>query len=292
MDRTLESIIGGGILSLESDTDIPQMDVTTDDFNEAVVDGISEAATIEHFIMTSQNISYHVNFVKSIENGKYFTSAEDGALKKIGNSIADAITRLLENIANFFLKVINHVRSIGINEKCKFIGMNRNVVLNKYKNTSTDDTRKVLNPEFVKEFQDMMGDSSFSIEDIVGGVDEEDEKRSKTMVAELKLELTKPENRVSIPEAITSYLENALDRSVQLYTGGYEKKFRATKNCINKMKQLSKRMDTFDADEKAQYRRILNMLHVVHSVIIRMTPQWITLTNIVYKATKELVNDK
>lgn len=285
MDRTLESIIGGS-LATESDTDIPQMDVTEDDLTETVVDGINEAATIEQFLNWERNTTEHFKILQSLEHtDALLLSAEDGVMKKIGNAIVDAAKRLITLFKNFILRVVNYLRSIGMKGRCEIIGKLHSKIskelIDKHgaNKTFIDPILQIAVQNLFYTYYRSAGFSRFMDDDTLSMNTTADEI---TKFIETNREKLKNKSETAV-NAVNKYISTKLYDSIGFYTKDYE----SALGKFNRLIANAGPVVALTKEEKAVWTQKVKQMHAMYSLCLKVTPQWISLTNFTYRLCKE-----
>lgn len=280
--KSLESIINSNLFSLEDDTiDVPQEEVTSDEYKEVVLDGISESATVEQFLMWSKNAQEHLRVLASISTeSDYYRSMEANTLKKIGNGIADAFKAVITNFINFIKKTINYLRSIGIKKKCEFIKNNhRNVSDDLIKKHGKDkkfvdpdtflETKRIFDSSIVESFMSILSDRINISTD--SRVLEDVEKQYKNL----------KEPSVDAMKFVNRYCGRHVWELESFFTKEYERTLGKFNTLTSKFANYMKNSKSEDQESKDSISAIKNM-NALYKLCINATGKWISETAFIY----------
>jgi hypothetical protein len=303
--KSLESIIEGGLYSLEDDTiDIPQEEVTSDEYTEVVLDGINENATVEQFLAWHKRSIEHFHILQSLglENASF--AAEGFNVKDMFAKIKEAIKRMAEAIINFIRKVVNHIRSIGIDKKCEFLRNNRSkkAEIDKYmkNNEKALKDKSFFVPEFVGEFieifSDLEEDMTVLSKDIqeltLQQIKESDDGVSKLYEKSKENAKRDPDNKLDgIQMVNVTFNEDMFSTDAQkAFVYKYEEVSKKMMKLILNLKKDVKEDPNGELKEK--YTIMANTLRKLHSLLLKSTSVWITCINFTYSVAQKALGKK
>lgn len=283
--KSLESIIEGGLYSLEDDTiDIPQEEVTSDEYNEVILDGINENATVEQFLIWSRNAQEHLRVLASIstESNKY-RSLEADTLKKIGQGVKDVIRTLITNFINFIKKTINYFRSIGIKKKCEFIGKKQQLITKELIEKYGKD-KKFINPDTILGVKNLCNNNFAKT--IFTPINYSIAMTSNNNVIEMSEKYSKElkNSDINAVDMVNIYRRGELWKAESFFTKDYQ-------SLLGKFNTLSGKLGAYFADRKDSEQsegeiQKTKQIQTMYNLCVNATGKWITMTAFMYKLCK------